>query len=98
MQNVVVYVRVSTQGQVRDGYSLQYQVDEINRYCWENNWNLLRIYEDRGISGAKVDEEGLTVEREGLQSMLADISQLDVHGVIVLNILRDFGVQTWRKS
>jgi DNA invertase Pin-like site-specific DNA recombinase len=29
MQNVVGYVRVSTQGQVKDGYSLQYQVDEI---------------------------------------------------------------------
>ncbi|CAG7644624.1 hypothetical protein PAESOLCIP111_04749 [Paenibacillus solanacearum] len=44
MLNVVSYVRVSTQGQVKDGYSLQYQVDEINRYCQENNWNLLRIY------------------------------------------------------
>lgn len=71
MQNVVGYVRVSTQGQVKDGYSLQYQVEEITRYCRENNCNLLRIYEDRGISGAKVDEEGLSVEREGLQNMLA---------------------------
>ncbi|UJF32204.1 recombinase family protein [Paenibacillus hexagrammi] len=88
MQNVVGYVRVSTQGQVKDGYSLQYQVDEINRYCQENNLKLLRIYEDRGISGAKVDEEGLTVEREGLQNMLADISQLNIQGVIVLNTSR----------
>ncbi|MBO2944456.1 recombinase family protein [Paenibacillus sp. F411] len=88
MQNVVGYVRVSTQGQVKDGYSLQYQVDEITRYCRENHCNLLRIYEDRGISGAKVDEVGLTVEREGLQNMLADISQLNIQGVIVLNTSR----------
>jgi DNA invertase Pin-like site-specific DNA recombinase len=96
MQNVVGYVRVSTQGQVKDGYSLQYQFDEIKRYCKENNCNLLRIYEDRGISGAKVDEEGLTVERECLQKMLADISQLNVHGIIVLNTSR-LCVQTWQK-
>jgi DNA invertase Pin-like site-specific DNA recombinase len=60
-------------------------VDEIQRYCQKSDCNLLRIYEDQGISGAKVDEEGLTVEREGLQNMLADISQQNVHGVIVLN-------------
>jgi DNA invertase Pin-like site-specific DNA recombinase len=88
MQNVVGYVRVSTQGQARDGYSLQYQVDEIQRYSEENNMNLIRIYEDRGISGAKVDEEGLTVEREGLQNMLADLSHLNIQSVIVLNTSR----------
>src|SRR5690554_230459 len=55
MQNVVGYVRVSTQGQAKDGYSLSYQVDEIQHICQENNLNLIRIYEDRGISGAKVD-------------------------------------------
>jgi DNA invertase Pin-like site-specific DNA recombinase len=47
MQNVVGYVCVSTQGQVRDGYSLQYQMDEIIKYCEENSMNLIRIYEDR---------------------------------------------------
>jgi DNA invertase Pin-like site-specific DNA recombinase len=88
MQNVVGYVRVSTQGQARDGYSLQYQVDEIIKYCKENKLNLIRIYEDRGISGAKVDEEGLTVERESLQNMLADISQSDIRSIIVLNTSR----------
>lgn len=50
--------------------------------------NLIRIYEDRGISGAKVDEEGLSVERDGLQNMLADLSLSNVHSVIVLNTSR----------
>jgi DNA invertase Pin-like site-specific DNA recombinase len=88
MHNVVGYVRVSTQGQARDGYSLHYQVDEIKRYCEEKNMNFIRIYEDRGISGAKVDEEGLTVERESLQNMLADLSHLNIQSVIVLNTSR----------
>jgi len=31
--NVIGYIRVSTQGQARDGYSLAYQEDEIKAYC-----------------------------------------------------------------
>jgi DNA invertase Pin-like site-specific DNA recombinase len=88
MRNVVGYVRVSTQGQARDGYSLSYQVDEIIKFCGENDLNLICIYEDRGISGAKVDEEGLTVERESLQNMLADLSHMNIQSVIVLNTSR----------
>ncbi|SCL94276.1 Uncharacterized protein BCB44BAC_02345 [Bacillus cytotoxicus] len=72
----VGYIRVSTEGQVRDGYSLAYQVEEIERYCNENNLELLRVYEDRGLSGATVDEEGLTVERDELQELLSDMAKV----------------------
>ncbi|MEI5912794.1 recombinase family protein [Bacillus albus] len=75
-KKVVGYIRVSTEGQVRDGYSLAYQVEEIERYCNENNLELLRVYEDRGLSGAIVDEEGLTVERDGLQELLSDMAKV----------------------
>ena len=34
------------------------------------------------------DEEGLTVEREGLQSMLADLSLMNIQHAIVLNTSR----------
>ncbi|MEK3930502.1 resolvase [Bacillus wiedmannii] len=75
-KKVVGYIRVSTEGQVRDGYSLAYQVEEIERYCNENNLELLRVCEDRGLSGATVDEEGLTVERDGLQELLSDMAKV----------------------
>ena len=87
-EKVVGYVRVSTEGQVREGYSLTYQVEEIERYCIENKLQLLHIYEDKGISGAKVDEDGLTVEREGLQELLSDMAYHQVSKVIVLNTSR----------
>ncbi|WP_418312603.1 recombinase family protein [Priestia flexa] len=48
--NVVGYIRVSTQGQARDGYSLKYQEDEIKVYCKENGWNLKHIYRDRELA------------------------------------------------
>lgn len=87
-EKVVGYVRVSTYGQAKEGYSLTYQVEEIERYCQLNGMELLHIYEDKGISGAAVEEEGLTIEREGLQEMLADLKEQQVSSVIVLNTSR----------
>lgn len=86
--NVIGYVRVSTQGQAKDGYSLAYQQDEIRSYCQEQGWNLMNIYSDEGISGAKVDEEALEVDRIGFQSMLAALSAQTIDAVIVLNTSR----------
>jgi DNA invertase Pin-like site-specific DNA recombinase len=76
MTQAVGHIRASTQGQVRDGYSLAYQRGEILRYCADNGIELMHIYEDKGISGAKVDEDGLTVEREGLHSPCLPTLQL----------------------
>ena len=53
--NIIGYIRVSTQGQARDGYSLAYQEDEIKAYCQAQGYTLLRLFKDEGISGAKVD-------------------------------------------
>jgi len=86
--NVIGYVRVSTQGQAKDGYSLAYQQDEIRSYCQEQGWNLIHIYSDEGISGAKVDEEALEVDRIGFQSMLAALSVQSIDAVVVLNTSR----------
>jgi len=61
--NVVGYIRVSTQGQARDGYSLKYQEDEIKAYCKEQGLNLIHIFRDEGISGAKLNEEALEIDR-----------------------------------
>lgn len=53
------YVRVSTQGQVEDGVSLGAQKAKIEAWCVANDYELVAIYEDAGISGAKSDREGL---------------------------------------
>lgn len=85
---VIGYIRVSTLGQVKDGYSLSYQNDEIKSYCEKQGWDLLKTFIDAGISGAKVDEEALEVEREGFQEMLGEISTSKVDFVVVLNTNR----------
>jgi site-specific DNA recombinase len=86
--NVIGYIRVSTHGQVKDGYSLSYQQDEIREYCQKEGWNLLEIFSDEGISGAKVDEKAMEVDREGFQDMLSIIQSQPINLVIVLNTSR----------
>lgn len=86
--NVVGYIRVSTQGQARDGYSLKYQEDEIKAYCKEQGLNLIPIYRVEGISGAKLNEEALEIDRVGLQGMLAHLLSVQIDYVIVLNTSR----------
>ncbi|WP_219834736.1 recombinase family protein [Paenibacillus sp. R14(2021)] len=86
--NVIGYIRVSTQGQAKEGYSLAYQRDEIEAYCKAQGWNLLHVYEDAGISGAEVDEEALEVEREGFRDMLEALADGGVSYVLVLNTNR----------
>lgn len=85
---VIGYVRVSTSGQAKDGYSLSYQQDEIRSYCQEQGWDLQDIFTDEGISGAKVDEDALEVDRIGFQTMLAAIAAQDIDAVVVLNTSR----------
>jgi site-specific DNA recombinase len=83
--NVLGYIRVSTQGQAKDGYSLKYQEDEIKAYCKGQGLNLFHIFRDEGISGAKLNEEAFEIDRVGLQEMLAHLSSVQVDYVVVLN-------------
>jgi site-specific DNA recombinase len=86
--NVIGYIRVSTHGQVKDGYGLSVQEDEIIEYCRKEGWNLLHIFRDEGISGAIADEVSMEVDREGFQDMLAFIQNTKVDRVVVLNTNR----------
>lgn len=86
--NVVGYIRVSTQGQAKDGYSLKYQEEEIKAYCEENSLNLVHIFRDEGINGAKLNEEALEIDRVSLQEMLAHLASTQIQYVVVLNTSR----------
>lgn len=62
----VGYVRVSTEGQVSEGVSLDAQEAKIRTWCDLNDYNLMGIKVDAGISGARADN------RPGLQSALSE--------------------------
>ncbi len=51
IKSCLIYARVSTDRQVREGHSLDDQVDRLVKYAREHNWRILEIYKDGGKSG-----------------------------------------------
>ena len=86
--NVYGYIRVSTEGQVKQGYSLAEQRAEIEKYCSSKSYNLVEIFKDEGISGAKANEDEKSIERDGLLDMLASLKERNIQYVVVLSTNR----------
>ncbi|MCY3003118.1 MAG: recombinase family protein [Planctomycetota bacterium] len=63
---VVGYIRVSTEGQVQDGVSLDAQREKIEAWAKLHDETDVVIYEDAGISGASMEQ------RPGLQVALRE--------------------------
>ena len=61
MNKAIGYVRVSTEGQATEGVSLEAQRAKIAAWCAVNDYELVAIFEDAGLSGARMDR------REGLR-------------------------------
>lgn len=79
---VLGYVRVSTEEQATEGYSLDNQRADIKDYCKRNKWELVDILSDEGVSGATLNQ------REGMQRLLRQVSKEDIDYVIVWKISR----------
>jgi len=88
MINVLGYVRVSTLNQVKEGYSLGEQEDEIRKYCDINGYNLVQIFSDEGKSGAKTDIDEEKIERDGLLDLFDRLQTGDIQYVVVLGTNR----------
>jgi len=86
--NVYGYIRVSTEGQVKQGYSLAEQRAEIEKYCSSKSYNLIEIFKDEGISGAKANEDEMSIERDGLLDMLASLKENKIQYIVVLSTNR----------
>jgi len=67
MKNGLIYTRVSTQEQAKEGQSIDAQIKISNTYAKENKIAIVDIYKDGGKSGSNTN-------RAGLQDMLARIT------------------------
>lgn len=65
------YVRVSHEEQKKFGFSIQAQVQEIQKWCEKNDYKLVNMYVDEGYSASNM-------KRPQLQQMLNDLPKLDV--------------------
>lgn len=68
---VAGYVRVSTQEQARNGYSVGEQEEKIRAYCSLKEWDLVKVYADPGYTGTNYD-------RPALQRMLSETDRFDM--------------------
>lgn len=50
-----LYVRVSTEDQAKEGFSLDAQVKRLESYCKVRDWTVSDIYRDEGFSGRNID-------------------------------------------
>lgn len=70
------YIRVSTEMQKETGYGLETQVRSIKDHCKKNNFELIRVFRDEGISGTEFDD------RPALQELLGSFTTEIQHVVI----------------
>ena len=71
MKKVAIYIRVSTQEQAKEGYSIEAQKDKLLAYCKAKNWLPFDIYIDGGFSGGNID-------RPELKRMLNNLDKVDI--------------------
>src|SRR5438105_94307 len=70
MQKSIIYCRVSSERQVREGHGLDGQEQRCRGYARDHEYEVAAVFRDEGVSG------GVT-EREGMRDLL---DFLDVHG------------------
>ena len=80
-RRVAVYIRYSSENQ-RDGYSVEYQLDECMKYIDENNMIFVKAYVDEAVSGKSTDN------RNGFFGMINDVKRGDYDAVVVYKYSR----------
>lgn len=76
-----IYVRVSTDEQAKEGYSIEAQINTLTLYAHSYSYQVVNIYKDEGISGK-------SNERPGLKAMLRDAGNKQFDIVLVWKISR----------
>jgi site-specific DNA recombinase len=76
-----IYIRVSTQEQAIEGYSIPAQKEKLIAFCKAKDYIVGDIYIDGGFSGANM-------ERPGLQKLLSDVKSKDTDIVVVYKLDR----------
>ncbi|MCL2095727.1 MAG: recombinase family protein [Oscillospiraceae bacterium] len=77
-----IYVRVSTEEQAQEGYSIRAQQEKLADYARLKDWSVYKVYCDEGISGKNV------TERPAVNEMIDDIEKGRINNVLIFKIDR----------
>lgn len=78
---VALYVRVSSQEQADEGYSIGEQTERLKKYAEAMGWEIHKIYVDPGYSGGNIN-------RPGLNDMIKDVEAGEIDTVVVYKLDR----------
>lgn len=76
-----LYVRVSTDAQAEEGYSIDAQVEKLTQWCKIKGYGAYEVYQDGGWSGSNLD-------RPEMKRMITDIINGNVVRVLVYKLDR----------
>ena len=68
MHKVAIYARVSTTNQAEEGYSIDGQIDSLERYCEAMGWDVYNKYIDAGFSGG-------SLKRPEMSNLINDVKK-----------------------
>ena len=71
MKRAALYIRVSTQEQALEGYSVGEQKERLIAFCKAHDWIIADIYVDGGFSGSNL-------KRPGMQKLMSETDKFDI--------------------
>lgn len=108
IKNAGIYVRVSTERQVQEGYSISAQKENLTNFAKNHNFKIRDIYADEGISGKNIED------RSDVKRLIKDIKNGKIDVVLLqrfdrltrsisdtqefINLFKEFNVDVWSIS
>ena len=77
-----IYIRVSTEDQAREGFSLGEQKEKLLQLCKFKEYEVFKVYEDAGISAKDMEH------RPAFQEMLADMKDGKINYIVAYKLDR----------
>lgn len=78
---VAIYIRVSTNEQAQEGYSIPAQKDKLTSFAHSQDWDIFDYYIDAGVSAKDLD-------RPELQRLLTDVEKKKIDIILVYKLDR----------
>ena len=77
-----IYIRVSTEDQAREGFSLGEQEEKLRQLCKYKDFEIYKVYKDAGISAKNMKD------RPAFQEMLEDMKSGKLNYIVAYNLDR----------
>jgi site-specific DNA recombinase len=82
MTKTGIYIRVSTEDQAKEGFSINAQKEKLTTYSKINNWHDITYYIDDGLSGKNINE------RPNIIKLIDDVKNKKINNILIYKLDR----------